>query len=126
MQPFESQSSMAALSASYQFMRRAAKSRYAAFPRGKNSLPPYSALSRSRPLGVEVWLQCDLEGLLLFIEAGDFQPIITIEGDGRPQTKFELFANELQLIQKIAETIVERYDLSKLADGEKPSVRLRA
>ena len=37
------------MSASYQFMRRAAKSRYAAFPRGKNSLPPYSALSRSRP-----------------------------------------------------------------------------
>ena len=30
-------------------MRRAAKSRYPAFPRGENSLPPYSALSRSRP-----------------------------------------------------------------------------
>ncbi len=41
---------MGTVSASYQFMRRAAKSRYAAFPRGKNSLPPYSALSRSRPL----------------------------------------------------------------------------
>jgi hypothetical protein len=30
-------------------MRRAAKSRYPAFPRGENSLPPYSALNRSRP-----------------------------------------------------------------------------
>lgn len=77
-------------------------------------------------VGIEVWLQCDLEGLLLFVEAGDFQPIITIEGDGKPQTKFELFGSELQLIQNIAETLIEKYDLTKLADGEKPSVRLRA
>lgn len=31
-------------------MRRAASCRYPAFPREENSLPPYSALSRSRPL----------------------------------------------------------------------------
>lgn len=77
-------------------------------------------------VGIQVWLTCDLEGLLLFIEAGDYQPIITLESDGKPQTKFELYSSELLLIQNIAETLVGKYDLSKLGDGEKPSVRLRA
>jgi hypothetical protein len=42
-------SEMVVCPASYQFIRHAAKSRYLAFPRGENSLPPYSELSRTRP-----------------------------------------------------------------------------